>query len=545
MRNAMPMTRPDPHHHPSNIYLYGPSGSGKSTVGRLLADNLNRPFVDLDQEIETQSGMQIPEIFASEGEPGFRLREERVLEGVIGDQEAVIALGGGALTVPEVRTLVERNGTVITLNAPVDTLLTRLQADPIKRPLIAPSPGKEGTGTAEDNLIAYLARRKEHYASFPLRVDTGGKNPAEIAWEIQVQAGAFHLQAMAGPKLPGYDVRVQAGGLDHLGEMLKVRGLKGPVALVTDENVAVLYSARAVQSLEEVGYRTHEIILQPGEVHKNLATLSRLWDAYLVAKIERGSTVVALGGGVVGDLAGFAAAVFLRGVSWVAVPTSLLAMVDASMGGKTGADLPQGKNLIGAFYPPRFVLADPEVLKSLPEVEFNNGMAEVLKHGVIADPDLFERCLALRGDNDLADLDELVRRGMAVKVRFIEEDPYERGIRAALNYGHTVGHGVELVSDFTVRHGEAVAIGMVLEARLAERIGLANPGLSGEIAKALQHLNLPTKIPPGVDRVQIASAMWRDKKAAGGVVKFALPTAIGKVQVGVEIEGWEKAIRAA
>jgi 3-dehydroquinate synthase len=402
-----------------------------------------------------------------------------------------------------------------------------------------------GAGTAEANLTAYLARRKDHYASFPLRVDTDDKNPDEIAWEIQVHAGAFHLRAMAGPKHPGYDVRVQPNGLDHLGEMLKVRGLKGPVALVTDENVGALYGARVIQSLEDSGYRTYEVVLRPGEAHKNLSTISQLWDAFLAAKIERGSTVVALGGGVVGDLAGFAAAMFLRGVSWVAVPTSLLAMVDASMGGKTGADLPQGKNLIGAFYPPRFVLADPEVLKSLPEIEFINGMAEVLKHGVIADTDLFERCLALRGVDNLADLDELVRRGMAMKIRFIEEDPYEGGIRAALNYGHTIGHGVELASDFKIRHGEAVAIGMVLEARLAEKIGLAKPGLSDEIVKALQHLNLPTRIPPGLDRVQIVSAMQRDKKVAGGVIKFALPITIGQVQVGIEIKDWEKAVRAA
>ena len=526
------------------IYLYGPSGSGKSTVGRLLAHNLDLPFVDLDLEIETQGGMPIPEIFAREGESGFRQREKQALEGVLSIKEAVVALGGGALTLPDNRARVEKHGRVVILNAPVDTLLSRLKADPVTRPLIAPHPGLEATGTADDNLNAYLARRKVHYASFPLQVDTAVKSPAEIAWDVQVQIGAFHLRAMAGPKNPGYDVRVQPGGLDQIGVMLKARGLKGPVVTVTDDIVGNLYGSRVTQSLIAAGYQVSEVTIRPGEAHKTLNTVTGLWDTFLNAKIERGSTVVALGGGVVGDLAGFAAATFLRGVSWVAAPTSLLAMVDASLGGKTGADLPQGKNLIGAFHPPRFVLADPDVLRTLPEVEFANGMAEVLKHGVIADPDLFERCLDAKNFPDSTSLDDIVRRGMAVKVRFIEEDPYENGVRAALNYGHTVGHGVELASDFQVRHGEAVAIGMVLEARLAERIGLARKGLSDEIAHVLQGLGLPTEIPPGVDRNTITSAMLRDKKVAAGVVKFALPAAIGDVRVGVDIDDWDKVIRA-
>jgi 3-dehydroquinate synthase len=539
------MTNPRSKHHQTNIYLYGPSGSGKSTVGRLLTQNLNLPFMDLDLEIETQSDMKIPEIFALDGETGFRVREKRALEGVIGIRESVIALGGGALTIPENRALVAESGKVVLLKAPGGTLLSRLQADPIKRPLIAPSSDQDAVSTAEENLKAYLSRRKEHYDSFPLQVDTEGKSPDEITWEIQVKTGTFHLRAMAGPKNPGYDVRVRSGGLDHLGEMLEERNLKGPVAIVTDENIVPLYSDRVAKSLENAGFQCFKVILQPGESHKTLATISQIWNSFLGGRIERGSTIVALGGGVVGDLAGFAAATFLRGISWVAVPTSLLAMVDACMGGKTGADLPQGKNLIGAFHPPRYVLADPDVLQTLPEVEFTNGMAEVIKHGIIADPDLFERCLVLGGKNDMANLDELVRRGMGVKVQFIEEDPYERGIRAGLNYGHTIGHGVELASDFQIRHGEAVAIGMVLEAQLAEKAGLAAEGISDEIAKALQQLGLPTEIPQGLDRGRIASAIQRDKKVADGIVKFALTAEVGKVRVGIEIEGWEDVILAS
>jgi 3-dehydroquinate synthetase len=232
----------------------------------------------------------------------------------------------------------------------------------------------------------------------------------------------------------------------------------------------------------------------------------------------------------------------------VGVPTSLLAMVDASMGGKTGFDLPQGKNLVGAFHPPRLVLADPDVLETLPEVEFVNGMAEVVKHGVIADVNLFEACrdlpgFASRNDRNASqNLAGLVSQAMAVKVKIIEEDPYEQNIRQALNLGHTVGHGVELASGFQLRHGEAVAIGMVAEARMAEKIGLAEAGLTDEIAAICQAVGLPTEIPSHLDQNEIAAAMTRDKKKAGGVVKFALPAAISDVRVGIEIEDWKSMI---
>jgi 3-dehydroquinate synthetase len=210
-------------------------------------------------------------------------------------------------------------------------------------------------------------------------------------------------------------------------------------------------------------------------------------------------------------------------------------MVDASLGGKTGVDLPEGKNLIGAFHPPALVLADPNTLATLPEAELRSGLAEVVKHGIISDPGLFELCAA-GYESVRSDLAGIVRRAMAVKVAVIETDPYERGIRAALNLGHTVGHAVELVSGFRLRHGEAIAIGTVVEARLAERLGKAQAGLSEQIAVTFAGLGLPTGIPPELAREAIIEAMKVDKKKASGVVRFALPVAIGKVEVGVAVE---------
>ena len=361
--------------------------------------------------------------------------------------------------------------------------------------------------------------------------------PEQVSWDIQRLLGRYHLRGMGA----GYDVIVQEGGLDQLGEMLNARNLGGPVLVVSDTNVAPLYGERVLKSLSAAGYTASQLVIPAGEAHKTMETVEFLWRGCLEAGLDRKSTIVALGGGVVGDLAGFAAATFMRGCNWVAVPTTLLAMVDASLGGKTGFDLPEGKNLVGAFHPPRLVLADPDVLSTLPERELRAGMAEVVKHGVIADPELFNLC-AQGWDTVIARLPEVVRRGMAVKVKVIEEDPYEQGVRAALNLGHTIGHAVELVSGFSLLHGEAVAIGMVAEARLAERLTVADRGLSETLEETLLALGLPVEIPENLPRADIIRAMKMDKKKAAGVVRFALPVKIGEVKVGVEVENLEEAL---
>ena len=230
----------------------------------------------------------------------------------------------------------------------------------------------------------------------------------------------------------------------------------------------------------------------------------------------------------------------MRGVNWVCVPTTLLSMVDASLGGKTGFDLPQGKNLIGSFYPPKLVLADPQLLKTLPEAEFISGLAEVVKHGIIADPELFDLC-AKGLDCIKNDLEQVVKRAMAVKIKVIEDDPYEKGFRAALNLGHTVGHAVELVSKFELRHGEAIAIGMVAEARFAERIGVAKTGLRDEITDVLTGLGLPVQIPNELPREEILRAMRVDKKKNAASIRFALPVDVGNVEL-VEVTNLESVL---
>jgi shikimate kinase/3-dehydroquinate synthase len=528
------------------IFLYGPPLSGKSTIGQHLADRLALPFLDLDNFIENQSGLSIPEIFAAEGETGFRTRERADLIRVLEMDWGVIALGGGTLLDPRNRAQVEASGSVLCLSAPDKELLLRLQTASDQRPLL--SEKDDGTMTGS-RLRGLLADRASHYASFAGQLATESKSPPEVAWEAQVQTGAFHVSGMVpqrykldspigNPPRPhpmGYDVRIKKGSLDSLGNELKLHNMSGPIAIVSDENVGEIYMHRALKSLQEAGYASQPIIIPPGESSKNIPTISTLWEKLLAAGIERGSIVVALGGGVVGDLSGFAAATYMRGISWVILPTSLLAMVDASLGGKTGADLPQGKNLVGAFHAPHFVLVDPKTLDSLPMEEVKSGMAEVVKAGIIGDPTLYEICS--QGWTSLdSNWDEVVRRAMAVKIRVIESDPYEAGIRKTLNLGHTIGHAVELVSDFNLRHGEAVAIGMVAEAYLAEQIGLADQGLAKEIKRTLSGLDLPTEIPSSLDRKAIFDAILVDKKRSGGQARFALPVRVGEVKPDIVVQ---------
>ncbi|NQU29392.1 MAG: 3-dehydroquinate synthase, partial [Anaerolineae bacterium] len=225
--------------------------------------------------------------------------------------------------------------------------------------------------------------------------------------------------------------------------------------------------------------------------------------------------------------------------AWISLPTSLLSMVDASLGGKTGANLPEGKNLVGAFYPPKLVLADPATLRTLPEAEIRNGLAEVVKHGVIDDPELFSLCG--QGLEKLSEnWHQLITRAMGVKIRIIEADPFEGGIRAALNFGHTIGHGIESLTQYGLRHGEAVGVGMVVEARLAEKLGISEAGLADKIAATLVILGLPVAIPNGIRPSALVAAIQTDKKKSKGVVKFALPVKIGEMRVGVEIKDLER-----
>jgi len=501
----------------SHIFLYGPPGTGKSTIGKTLARNLKLPFIDLDRVIETDAGMSIPQIMEQQGESTFRDLEAAALKNLADEKGSVVALGGGALLREENRAFAESHGKVILLMADVETLFQRINESPNKRPLLA--------GDLREKLTTLLEKRSEHYSSFALNTHMDGSPVEQNAHKVQVVLGRHHLSAMGE-----YDVLVgQIGNLPYENSII-----------VTDENVAKFHLEKTQLALQVSGIEPKSVIIPAGEEHKNLETVSFLWKSFLENGLDRKSTVIALGGGVIGDLSGFAAATYMRGIAWVGVPTTLLSMVDASLGGKTGFDLPEGKNLIGSFYSPKLVLADPSLLLTLPEAELISGMAEVVKHGVISDPELFALCS--RGlDWVKNNLEAIVKRAMAVKIKVIEEDPYEKGIRAALNLGHTVGHAIELVSKFNLRHGEAVAIGTVVEARYAERIGIAANGLADKIAETMSALGLPIRIPEEMPREEVIRTMRVDKKKSAKAIRFALPVEIGRVEL-VDVSDLESVI---
>ncbi|MGH2523045.1 MAG: 3-dehydroquinate synthase, partial [Anaerolineales bacterium] len=375
-----------------------------------------------------------------------------------------------------------------------------------------------------EQLTALLTARRALYDSFSAQIDTTNQSISHVVDEICALLAPRTLTIHA----PGFhhEILLGYGLLESLSDLLAERDLHGPVVMVTDEN-----AARALSSVLRRAKRSSVVVLPAGESHKTLDTVRTLYDLFLQHGLDRTGVVIALGGGVVGDLAGFAAATFMRGVRWVNVPTTLLAMVDASLGGKTGVDLPQGKNLVGAFHPPALILSDPLALNSLPPAERISGMAEVVKHGIVGDLALFESLEASTAFGDICQIQQAIE----VKVRIVEADPFEKGVRATLNLGHTIGHGVEAASGYRLRHGEAVALGLCAEAHIAERMGLAEQRLTGRIALLLTRIGLPTDC-PGLDPAAIRAAMSADKKKAGSRLKFALPKRVGEVVHGIEVD---------
>lgn len=338
------------------------------------------------------------------------------------------------------------------------------------------------------------------------------------------------------PQSP-YQVQIAPGGLAEIASHLAPLGLGKKIMVVSNPEIYDHYAGIVIQALQKAGYEVFQHLIPAGETHKTLASIKGLYDVAFQANLERNSTLLALGGGVIGDMTGFGAATWLRGINFVQVPTSLLAMVDASIGGKTGVNHPQGKNLIGAFYQPRLVYIDPTVLKTLPEREFRAGMAEVIKYGVIWDSELF---MALEEAEDLSSIDRLptelltqiIQRSCQAKVDVVSQDEKEAGLRAILNYGHTVGHGVESLTGYgVINHGEAVAIGMEAAAKIAHHLGLCGQDVGDRQRKLLLKTKLPTEVPPTLAVEDLLASLLHDKKVKAGKVRFILPTAIGKVTI--------------
>lgn len=338
-----------------------------------------------------------------------------------------------------------------------------------------------------------------------------------------------------------YEVLIGSGLLQKAGEAVKKVISPCKAAIVTDSTVVHLYEETVRKSLTEVGFSVCTFVFPAGEASKNIHTLSHLLEFLAKEEMTRTDLIVALGGGVTGDLAGFGAAVYLRGIPFVQIPTTFLAAIDSSVGGKTAVDLEAGKNLAGAFYQPKLVLCDTDVLQTLPEVVFADGIAEALKYGVLGDAALFEK---IAGGDFRQDLEEIIETCVSMKRDVVEEDEFDTGKRQLLNLGHTFGHAIEQKSHFQMTHGHAVAIGMHLIAKAAEAKGIAEKGIASVIAKALEQNQLPkeTTFFPA----EVAEGTLRDKKRRGGTISFVFPKKIGACEiVKIPVEEVEALARTA
>ena len=509
-----------------NLTITGFMGTGKSTVGSILAERLGRRLVDMDERLEAELGKTIAEVFADDGEEVFRLAEARLCQQLAGEAGLVIATGGGALVNDRNRQVLAESGPIVCLTAGIDTVLERVEAFE-DRPLL---PGDRAE--KRQNIERLLLSRREAYARIPLHVPTDGIDAAAVADRVfDTLAGNNEIADMTRITVPTpeghYHICLGVGILAQTGRLLANRNLaKGPAAIVSNADVAAHFGGALCDSLKQEGYAPVLCTVPEGEAHKTLATVQGLYDQFVAAGLDRRSPIVGLGGGVIGDMAGFAAATYLRGAPFVQVPTSLLSMVDASVGGKTGVDLPQGKNLVGAFKQPAVVVIDPDVLAELPAAEFRAGLAEIVKHGILGAPELF-RQLEKEGPTNLT---RMIADAVRVKVDVVIEDPFERGRRATLNLGHTFGHAIEQVSGYRLRHGEAVAVGTVAAARMAVALQRCEQSTAERIEDCLERLGLPTSA-SGLDLDEVYAMMFQDKKRQGKKLRLIIPQDIGDVVI--------------
>jgi shikimate kinase/3-dehydroquinate synthase len=528
-----------------NIFLVGLMGAGKTTVGRALAKKLNKRFIDSDHEIEARTGASIPLIFEIEGEASFRQREAEVIRDLTAQQDVVLATGGGAVLNAESRTYLKSRGTVIYLRASVNSLLQRTGHDR-NRPLLQNADPRK---TLEDltRIRDPLYNEVAHFV-----VDTGRPNVQFLMQSILLQLGPEHGQgcavqdnssltpAMTPPLSVSHTLNVDLGDRSYpitIGQALlsdktivsaKIPGKR--VAIVTNTVVAPLYLDQLTQTLAAAGKQVTHIILPDGEEEKNWASLMKVFDVLLAEKCDRKTTLVALGGGVIGDLTGFAAAAYMRGVPFVQVPTTLLSQVDSSVGGKTGINHPLGKNMIGAFYQPQAVIADISTLNTLPPRELSAGLSEIIKHGAIIDAPFFdwiEANIDKLVQKDAEALAYAIKRSCEIKADVVRQDERESGLRAILNFGHTFGHAIESGMGYGVwLHGEAVGCGMAMAADLSYRLGFIDEQTKVRITAVVKAAGLPTRAPDlGVARW--LELMEVDKKNEGGQIKFILLKPLG------------------
>lgn len=502
----------------------GPPGIGKTVVGRELARVLGASFVDTDERIERAAGKTCTRVIVEDGIDRFRDLERGVLARLRPTPAwEVVATGGGAPIRPDNRAAMRRLGLIVGLRGDLATVTRGLERTMGKRDHLR----RDGVD-AREHAVRVLRERRAVYADVDVGFAVDGTTPDEVARAIAAWIVAGRgLRVDVRASRP-YPVLVRAGLLEHVGRHLADLGWSGRVAVVGDRTAAARHLESVLDSLRDAGMEPVTLRVPEGERAKSRAALDRLWRDLAGARIGRDGGVVAVGGGATGDLAGFAAATYMRGIALAHVPTTLLAMVDSSIGGKTGIDLPEGKNLVGAFHPPAAVFSDPAVLATLPPRQVSSGLAEIVKTAFLADGASVaqaERSVERVLERDLAPTTLLILMSAEMKAAVVGADEREAGLRELLNFGHTFGHAYEASSGYRVTHGEAVAIGMVFATALAEELGLAPRSMRPALEELLARADLPL-------RARIPARAWtflgRDKKARAGRTRWILPRRVGR-----------------
>ncbi len=522
---SLPLTR--------NIYFTGFMASGKSRIGFLTAASLGWKFFDLDKVIEEKTGKTIPQIFAESGEEAFRRMEVEILEEISHQGPLVASLGGGTLLNPSAIEIIRRTGVLIGLSASPEVILERVNRKKDSRPLLANLDDE----SKMQKIKQLLVDRKPLYDLAEFHFESDENIPhhiltRRIIHRLQIE----ELKPLiVNLKERSYPIFVETNLAEHIDSIADKSGCAHRFLIVTDLNLRAEQKHMLEQLRSALG-DCRTFFFKPGEEEKNLKSLNKLFTFMLRHALPRKTTLVAFGGGVVGDMVGFAAAIYLRGIDFLQVPTTLLSMVDSSVGGKTGVNHPFGKNLIGAFYQPKAVIISLSALETLPRQEFLAGLAEVVKYGVIADRDFFD-FLDKNSEGILnkepALIREVVLRSCAIKASVVGKDERETedGGRANLNYGHTFGHAFEVLAGYgNLPHGLAVALGMRVAARLAVQIGMLDPVAELEQRNVLDKLQLPKLFPIPLNPAQAWDAMGLDKKVDDGNRVYILPSRIGAVQ---------------
>lgn len=542
----MEPTRPPISNLPT-IVVTGFMATGKTSVGRELSAILGLEFIDTDMEIERSTGRTISDLFADRGEQGFRDMERKLCANLKGKCGAVIATGGGTLLDSEMHDLFRDRAHIILLEASAEALCRRLESSP--RPLLSAG-GQSLSGSAlRDRIDALLSERRPAYHKIANRVDTSEGTAVETASRIAA-ATPLHSETLyilpGGTPSPAKDapagrygasrIEIGRGALSRLGIRLREMGLTTHAFLLMPETTERLFRGQIARSLNDAEIPFSVITVEDGDIRKNLAQTERLIDALIERGARRDACVIPVGGGVTGDIGGLAASMFMRGVPLVHVPTTLLAQVDSSIGGKVGVNHALAKNLIGAFYQPHLVLIDPCALRTLPAEEISNGMAEVVKSALIGSEaffDFLDETLSRDGVelSDMGFLERCVVESARIKCEIVNADPYEKDRRRTINLGHTVGHALEASDRYRgLKHGQAVSLGLLA----ALRIAVKRNAVSGEVFERTRSILSRCRLPVTLrafDRDSVVRSLKLDKKIKNGRIHFVLPTGIGSTKV--------------